>query len=809
MTSKAAKVRSKDLGMAAVERVHREMQIDEPWTVREERGFTWWGAWVRQRVWAGPAIRSRGETLWHVRARTPVYRDQPDEPATYARVNEWNALWPMGALAYDPDDGTISARTGAFLYAGVDPWLETFLLMAVGLQASLAWLGAETAEGVGPRDAEPHPVAGPRLDPDDMLNLAGSTPKVPSPITASILRTAAAGARGRGLRGHVRRGRRGPRRDPADVRGRGRDVDAADGGPPDPRAGCAGAPGPAASDGVLSGRAWIANALNLAEAADWTGEDRPHAFGAWTVDDGRLGHNAFFPAVLLGGGDEDAAVIVVRNLAAWGGVRARFAGERLPWLEAAAVSRYPDDEPVASGNDDGTGDSGEEETAAEPVPWDQRSFGRAARTPRPRADAATGRPARDLLVDPRDPAAFAEIDDAVAAAEDGDRILVRPGTYRTPVVVDRAVRIEGDGDAAAIVLEPVGGEALGFAVSGASVEGLTIRPARAGNDGEHWSAVAVHNVEATVEGCLLSTHLGATVWVGGPNSSALVLGCTITGGHPERRLGLRGGTREGRRHAHRGQPLADDGGRHPRRPRDHGLRDRRQPRRGRCGHRWGAARHRGLRGVGQCRDRDPAGGRRTIVAGRGLHGGAQQRRGDPGRRRPRLLGAPQPGPRQRRRHRRARGRQSPGGGERPRRQRDRHRRARPRHGPARHRQHRRRDTPHRDRRGRGGRGPTSRATPCRTPAGPGIWVDDAGSAPDFSGNQVSASGAAGVLVTDGAGGRYRSNDLRGNAAGSWKLDRPGDLERTGNLEDTGRAPLDVLDVPDVSDRPAGAPGRPN
>ena len=42
--------------------------------------------------------------------------------------------------------------------------------------------------------------------------------------------------------------------------------------------------------------------------------------------------------------------------------------------------------------------------------------------------------------------------------------------------------------------------------------------------------MAVHNVEATVEGCLLSSHLGATVWVGGPNSSALILGCTITGG---------------------------------------------------------------------------------------------------------------------------------------------------------------------------------------------------------------------------------------------------------------------------------------
>ena len=57
------------------------------------------------------------------------------------------------------------------------------------------------------------------------------------------------GARGRGLRGHVRRGRRGPGRDPADIRGRRFDVAAAQRGPPGPRAGCAGAPGPAAADG--------------------------------------------------------------------------------------------------------------------------------------------------------------------------------------------------------------------------------------------------------------------------------------------------------------------------------------------------------------------------------------------------------------------------------------------------------------------------------------------------------------------------------------------------------------------------------
>ena len=248
-----SKQRSNDLGMAAIERIHREMQIDEPWTLREERGFTWWGAWIRQRVWSGPATRSAGETLWHVRARTPVFRDQPDEPATYAHVSEMNALWPMGALAYDPDDGTISARTGAFLYDGVDPWLETYLLMAVGLQASLAWLDSGTGEGVGPLDAQPHPSAGPRRDPDDMLNLATSMPKMPSPITASTLRSAQVELEAEGFTvafdadEEVLVGDHAGRR-------RGCDVDAADRGPPAPRAGRHCATDPAAAHGGAAER---------------------------------------------------------------------------------------------------------------------------------------------------------------------------------------------------------------------------------------------------------------------------------------------------------------------------------------------------------------------------------------------------------------------------------------------------------------------------------------------------------------------------------------------------------------------------
>jgi len=807
-TSKGGR-RSPDLGMDAVDRIHREMQIDEPWTLREERGFTWWGAWIRERVWTGDAVRSRGETLWHVRAVTPTFRDLPDEPATYAAVIDMNLLQPMSAFVFDPDDGTVSARCGVFVYGAVAPWLSTWLLTAVGLQASMAWLaaGSDAAAGLV-RDDLPHPQAGPRRDPDDMLNVAMGLPAMPSPVTVAVLEAAAAELAAEGVTASF---------DP--------ETDSL-------LAACPMGPDQAAMWGVRSAEhpflgpgavtrlglpevvgprrgAWLANALNAAESADWRGEDRPHALGAWKFDGRQLYHDTFLPGVLLGRLDLDDAILLARNLLAWGMVRARFAGERLPWLETAATAKYPGDEPVEEESGSGDGSATGTGEGEEPfVPFAERSFGPAARTPRTRqADPASGQPRgvrepRELVVDPADAAAFHEIDDAVAEAEDGDRIVVRPGTYRKPVVVDRAVAIVGDGDIGAIVLEPVGGECLGFAVSGASAEGLTIRPSRAGNDGEVWSAVAVHDVEATVEGCRLSARLGATVWVGGPSSCAVILGCSITDGAQNAVFVTEEGNAElaACRIAGNRWPCTANGPHATLRLEkcdvvdnlDGGLAtiDRALL----VVERTTVARNAGV-GV-LLGDAAPASRVEDCVVEGNLEVGVMVGGGRGGsilRNKVRdngvgigVVGGASP---------RVEGNELDGNGV-----------------------------------GIGVRGRGSDpVVVANSVAGAresgvivdeaaagrfqkntvsgagasGIWVDNAGTRPTFAGNQVSGCAQAGVLVTGGAGGAFSSNDLRGNGAGSWKLDRPGELVRTGNLEDTGPA----AGTPDAW--PGGTPGRVN
>jgi hypothetical protein len=42
--------RPTDVGIAAVEHMYKLWQIDEEWSVRDSRSFTWWGGDFRQRI---------------------------------------------------------------------------------------------------------------------------------------------------------------------------------------------------------------------------------------------------------------------------------------------------------------------------------------------------------------------------------------------------------------------------------------------------------------------------------------------------------------------------------------------------------------------------------------------------------------------------------------------------------------------------------------------------------------------------------------------------------------------------------------
>src|SRR5262245_38758296 len=91
-------------GQRMVDHVFTTTQIDREWSVREERGFTWWPGELAQRVWAEPSRRGPVVEVCDVRAETVVLRDVEPSVELYRRLAVINAHATLSALVYDEED---------------------------------------------------------------------------------------------------------------------------------------------------------------------------------------------------------------------------------------------------------------------------------------------------------------------------------------------------------------------------------------------------------------------------------------------------------------------------------------------------------------------------------------------------------------------------------------------------------------------------------------------------------------------------------------------------------------------------------
>ncbi|NJO06931.1 MAG: hypothetical protein HC876_16225 [Chloroflexaceae bacterium] len=101
-----------------------------------------------------------------------------------------------------------------------------------------------------------------------------------------------------------------------------------------------------------------------------------------------------------------------------------------------------------------------------------------AANPEPPQREADDRPrGRTLIVDPwyRE-GEFGTISEAIAAANPGDRIMVKPGTYEEALVIAKpGLEIIGDGGREHVIVEATQGHVISFRTTIGRVVGLTIR----------------------------------------------------------------------------------------------------------------------------------------------------------------------------------------------------------------------------------------------------------------------------------------------------------------------------------------------
>ena len=137
----------------------------------------------------------------------------------------------------------------------------------------------------------------------------------------------------------------------------------------------------------------------------------------------------------------------------------------------------------------------------------------------------------DLVVCTRGTGQFTTIKEALAKASAGSRVVLKPGTYREQVVLDKDVALVGGGTRDEVILEGGTGHVVVVEAKRASMENLTVRAVGAGS-GNKIHALFVPAAKAggvSVAGCALSSDTLAAACVEGAESAVSFTRCRLHG----------------------------------------------------------------------------------------------------------------------------------------------------------------------------------------------------------------------------------------------------------------------------------------
>lgn len=165
--------RQDDVGVRVVDQVGHSLTLDREWSVRDERGFTWWGKDLAQRVWSEPGLDDDGFEIFRLHARTDLLRGFDATRENLSRLNAMAGFATTSGYLVDVAAGTVQLAASMYVHAETEDWVRRTFQLVTAIQAADAQLkvtvladltGAEIA-------ASAHPTSGPRPQPDDMLDV--------------------------------------------------------------------------------------------------------------------------------------------------------------------------------------------------------------------------------------------------------------------------------------------------------------------------------------------------------------------------------------------------------------------------------------------------------------------------------------------------------------------------------------------------------------------------------------------------------------------------------------------------------------
>jgi len=183
-----------DVGELALEEIHKRLLIDEAWTWRRPRGFTWIAHRLNQSTDASPVFESRGIKISRIVSRVTVIENVGVSQSSAEKiVGEVNHLAVGSAYVYLSEDRRVDAIVAHHVH---DETLKMRSKQIAAYQMLALAFGELHSERLadafqGKVATRQHPASGKRLQADDLLNVIAAFYRPAGALPSSFADSAA------------------------------------------------------------------------------------------------------------------------------------------------------------------------------------------------------------------------------------------------------------------------------------------------------------------------------------------------------------------------------------------------------------------------------------------------------------------------------------------------------------------------------------------------------------------------------------------------------------------------------------------
>ena len=149
--------------------------------------------------------------------------------------------------------------------------------------------------------------------------------------------------------------------------------------------------------------------------------------------------------------------------------------------------------------------------------------------PTPIQTVFSGEAVQTLVVSAMGRGDYHTISEAMKAAKDGAKILVKEGVYREGLMINKPVEILGDGETSEIILEYSDGNCISMQTNYAKVKGLTIS-GQSGLKGKKYYAIDIPQGCLVLEDCDITSDSLSCIGIHGLNAKPRISRCKIHDG---------------------------------------------------------------------------------------------------------------------------------------------------------------------------------------------------------------------------------------------------------------------------------------